>query len=76
MKERAAMSEFICDEEGRYVINDYHAKPPLASFLPGIAGLKGIPLWAFYVSRGQGIAGFGVRDRNGPIMEFQPASKA
>jgi len=49
---------------------------PFSSFLPGIAGLLGIPLWAFYVNRGQAIASFGVESKDSPIMEFQPANKA
>ncbi len=57
-------------------IKDYQKQKPFASFLSGIAGKKGIPLWAFYVNRGQLIAGFGIRDKNGAIMEFFPANKA
>ena len=49
---------------------------PFSSFLPGIAGPLGIPLWAFYVNRGQAIASFGVESKDSPIMEFQPANKA
>ncbi|MFC1996865.1 cellobiose phosphorylase [Chloroflexota bacterium] len=64
------------DEFNRYVIRDYSNNRPFASFLPGIAGPTGIPLWAFYVNRGQAITSFGVTDKNSPIMEFQPANKA
>ena len=39
------------DEGGRYLIRDYHLRPPFASFLPGIAGLTGIPVWVFLVNR-------------------------
>lgn len=59
-----------------FVIDDYARLRPFASFLPGIAGLWGVPLWAFYVNRGQAIAGFGVQDKDHPIMEFLPANKA
>ncbi len=59
-----------------YVIDDYDQRPPFASFLPGIAGPFGVPLWALYVSRGQGLASFGVESKNGAIVEFQPANKA
>lgn len=59
-----------------FEIKDYNKKRPFASFLPGIAGSLGIPLWAFYVNRGQGIAGFGLHDKNHPIMPFTPANKA
>lgn len=64
------------DDLGRFILDDYPAGKPFASFLPGIAGLDGIPLWAFYVNRGQCVAGFGVESRNHPIMEFQPANRA
>jgi hypothetical protein len=64
------------DDDGRYVIDDFHRRPPFASFLPGIAGPLGIPLWAFYVNRGQGMASFGVESKQSPIVEFQPANKA
>ncbi len=57
-------------------IEDYQKQKPFASFLSGIAGKKGIPLWAFYVNRGQLISSFGIRDKNGAIMEFFPANKA
>ena len=70
------MSEYTFDEQGRFVITDYTHAPTFASFLPGIAGEMGIPMWVFYVNRGQGIASVGVESKNTPIMEFQPANKA
>ena len=70
------MKDFGFDERGRFVIQDYAAKRPFASFLPGIAGPLGIPLWVFYVNRGQAIASFGVENKDNPIMEFEPANKA
>ncbi len=63
-------------ENGKFVIRNFSNLPPFTSFLPGIAGLAGRPLWAFYVSRGQGIAGFGVGGKDLPIMEFSPAEIA
>ena len=36
----------------------------------------GIPLWVFYVNRGQAITSFGVESKDHPIVEFQPANKA
>ena len=63
-------------ENGNFVIHNYNDKPPFTNFLPGIAGLEGCPLWAFYVNRGQGIAGFGVSGKELPIMEFFPAETA
>ncbi|MGN7764715.1 cellobiose phosphorylase [Paenibacillus sp. 22594] len=67
------MSHYYFDS-GNFVIEQFHEGKPFASFLPGLAGLKGIPMWTFYVNRGQGISSFGVRDKNSPIMEFSPAN--
>ncbi len=64
------------DDAGRYVIEDYSSQRPFSSFLPGIAGPMGVPLWAFYVNRGQGIASFGIGSKDSPLLEFQPANKA
>ena len=64
------------DELGRYVVEDYDATPAFADFLPGLAGIYGKPMYAFYTNRGQGIASFGVKSKDYPIMEFQPANKA
>lgn len=60
----------------RFVIDNYLNKSPFSNFLPGVAGKMGIPLWAFYVNRGQGICGFGLENKSRPIMEFFPANKA
>lgn len=62
-------------EEG-FVINNYGKKSVFASFLPGISGKKGIPIWCHYVNRGQGIASFGVEDKDHAIMEFYPAHQS
>lgn len=59
-----------------YTIHDYTSQPPFASFLPGIAGPLGTPMWAFYVNRGQAITSFGVENKDHPLLEFQPANKA
>lgn len=64
------------DEMGRFVLTDYDHKRPFASFLPGIAGLHGIPMWVFYVNRGQGVCSFGVEDKDHPMLEFQAANRA
>jgi len=55
---------------------DYQKLKPFSSFLSGIAGKMGIPLWSFYVNRGQLISSFGLRDKNGMMMEFFPANQA
>jgi hypothetical protein len=64
------------DALGRYVLPDYDHQKPFSSFLPGIAGLQGIPMWAFYVNRGQAVCSFGVENKDHPILEFQAANKA
>jgi hypothetical protein len=63
-------------ENNEFVIDHYNSSPTFASFFPGIAGKWGIPMWVFYTNRGQCITSFGVQDKNGALMEFQPANKA
>ncbi|UCZ53842.1 hypothetical protein LGQ02_03390 [Bacillus shivajii] len=63
-------------ENQTFEISNYQEQAPFSSFLPGIAGVDGIPMWAFYVNRGQGIASFGVQDKNHAMMEFLPADKS
>ena len=57
-------------------MEDYDAKPTFSSFLPSVAGLYGIPVWSFYVNRGQAIASFGFKSKEYPILEYNPANKA
>ncbi len=66
----------ILDRRGRFILKDFATARPFSSFLPGIAGPLGTPLWAFYVNRGQAIAGFGIENKDNPIMEFEPANRA
>lgn len=66
----------MLDEHGRFVIHDYQQQRPFSSLLPGVAGAMGIPMWVFYVNRGQIISSFGVQDKDHAFMEFQPANKA
>ena len=63
-------------EQGAFRIENYNQARPFSSFLPGIAGEYGKPLWVFYTNRGQCIASFGVRNKNGAMLEFYPANKA
>jgi hypothetical protein len=74
MKNKILKNEF--DEFGRFVIEDYDHKPAFSSFLPGLAGLNGIPMWVFYVNRGQAVCSFGVENKDHPILEFQSANIA
>src|SRR5690554_1410812 len=59
-----------------YIINNYQSKKTFSSFLSAIAGKMGVPIWSFYVNRGQLISSFGTRDKNGAIIEFFPANAA
>lgn len=52
------------DHKNRYRIQEYHKKPTFASFLPGLSGVHGIPVWCFYVNRGQCITSFGLEDKD------------
>jgi hypothetical protein len=63
-------------ENGHFEIEDYQNARPFSSFLPGIAGPMGVPLWIFYVNRGQAIASFGVENKDKPILEYQTANRA
>ena len=66
----------LFDESGRFVLKRFDELPPFSNFLPGIAGLNGIPMWVFYTNRGQAISSFGVESKDRPIMEFQSANNS
>lgn len=70
------MKEYYIDKEKYYVIENYDKKTVFSSFLSGIVGEYGIPLWSFYVNRGQGICSFGLRNKDNAIMEFYPANES
>jgi hypothetical protein len=70
------MNNLPFDDQGRFVLEGFATARPFSSFLPGIAGPLGIPLWVFYVNRGQAIAGFGIENKDNPIAEFEPANRA
>ena len=64
------------DSKGRFIMEDYDVKSTFASFLPGISGKMGIPIWSFYVNRGQAVCSFGSEDKEHSIMEFYPAHQS
>lgn len=66
----------LYDEYDRFVMEDFDVKPSFSSFLPGVAGIYGKPVWAFYINRGQGIASFGTESKDYAILEFYPDNKA
>ncbi|MDR3112027.1 MAG: cellobiose phosphorylase [Elusimicrobiota bacterium] len=69
-------TNYLLQPDGTFTIENYNKAPAFSSFFPGIAGLNGIPLWAYYVNRGQGISTFGIKNKNYAIMEFYPANTA
>ena len=66
----------MLDNQMRFVIDNYAKKSTFASFLPGISGETGIPIWSFYVNRGQAISSFWIHDKDHSIMQFTPAHQA
>jgi len=70
------VAKYSLNNQGSFIIEDYNQARPFSNFFPGIAGLWGIPMWVFYVNRGQCIAGFGIESKDKAMMEFQPANKA
>jgi len=72
----SSKSTFQLNKNGEFVIGNYNSTKPFSSFFPGIAGKMGIPMWVFYVNRGQCICSMGIQDKEHPIMEFLPANWA
>ncbi|MFI3211885.1 MAG: hypothetical protein R3Y24_00945 [Eubacteriales bacterium] len=64
------------DNKNRFVIENFNKNSTFSSFLPGISGEYGIPMWCFYVNRGQAVTSFGIENKNHSIMEFYPAHQA
>lgn len=66
----------MTNQTANFIMKNYGKKSTFASFLPGIAGVRGIPIWCYYVNRGQCVASFGVDNKDHAIMEFYPAHQA
>ncbi len=64
------------EADGSYRIDNFDNIPPFSSFLPGIAGPDGVPLWCMYVNRAQAVVSFGLGSKNQSIAEFLPATWA
>lgn len=64
------------DEANRFIMRDYDTKKPMSDFLNGLGGFWGVPMWAFFVNRGQAIASFGLKNKDGGIQKFLTAEKA
>ena len=73
---RTNLTQEELTRQGIYSIQNYNQASAFSSFLPGIAGLHGTPLWCFYVNRGQCVTSFGHSNKNQPILEFRPADQA
>lgn len=65
--------QYELGRNGSYTVRDYLNAKPFSSFLSGLAGIWGKPMWAHYVNRGQAIACFGIQDKNMAFLEFQSA---
>lgn len=75
-KSNTASVKYALNKKGCFTIDNYNEAKAFANFFPGIAGVWGTPMWAFYVNRGQCIASFGIESKDKAILEFQPANKA
>ncbi|MDD2680326.1 MAG: cellobiose phosphorylase [Candidatus Omnitrophica bacterium] len=76
MQPQNKIAKYYLNGAGEFVIENYNYSKPFSNFFPGIAGRYGIPMWTFYVNRGQAISSFGVKDKDHAILEFLPANKA
>jgi hypothetical protein len=75
-QKNAQKPKYYLNAQAEFVIENYNSAKPFSNFFPGIAGKYGIPMWVFYVNRGQAITSFGTRDKNHAILEFFPANRA
>ena len=62
--------------DNEFIIENYNYSKPFSSFLPGIAGVDGIPMWVFYVNRNQAVCSLGIESKDRAMMEFLPAKFA
>jgi len=62
--------------DNEFIIENYNYSKAFASFLPGIAGVDGIPMWVFYVNRNQAVCSIGIETKERSMMEFLPANFA
>ncbi|MFO7810361.1 MAG: hypothetical protein R6V47_03195 [Candidatus Delongbacteria bacterium] len=68
--------QYELNGQGEFIIENYNSAKLFSSFFPGVAGTEGIPMWVFYVNRGQCVCSMGIQDKDHPIMEFLPANRA
>ncbi|MDP8260401.1 MAG: hypothetical protein P9L96_05325 [Candidatus Gygaella obscura] len=68
--------KYSINKNKEFQISSFNQAKTFSSFFPAVAGVYGIPMWVFYVNRGQAIASFGIKDKDHAILEFQPANKS
>lgn len=68
------MKHYHLSDDRAFVIRDYENTSPFASFLPGVAGVDGIPMWVYYVNRGQAVVSFGIENKEHAMLDFTPAN--
>ncbi|MCK5706874.1 MAG: hypothetical protein KAI43_04415 [Candidatus Aureabacteria bacterium] len=68
--------KYNLNETGDFIIENYNYSTKMASFLPGIADTLGIPMWVFYVNRGQGVSSFGIDGKDSAMVEFFSANRS
>ncbi len=76
MAPRPPVSLSLDPETSTFVVEGYNWARPFSNFLPGIAGMWGVPIWVYWVSRAQAVSSVGVRDKDGQILEFQSFNQA
>ena len=60
----------------KFLIENYGKKEHVCKLSSRHSGEKGIPIWCYYVNRGQCVVSFGVDNKDHSIMEFYPAHQA
>lgn len=68
--------KYKLNDDGCFVLSEYNHAKPFSNFFPGVAGAWGVPMWVFYVNRGQCISSFGIESKDKAMLEFLPANKA
>lgn len=69
-------TNYYFDGDQRFVVENYNWAKAFSNFTPGIAGKWGIPLWCYYVNRGQAVCSLGTGDKDGAILEFLSFNRA
>ena len=68
--------KYYFDDNKNLIIENYQWAKPFSNYFPGIAGKFGIPMWVYYINRGQCLSSFGVKNKDGQILEFESFNKA